>query len=230
MNRTLDKLYSSCSEGHFYVTTLAQPPSSSVNRGLERFKKEFEYLKRVQSPYVVQAYKYDDEKNEYRMEYCDTTLRSYIAENNNKLNFDRRRRIALQFLYGLNHIHKHELLHRDISLQNVLIKKYDHGAVVVKLSDFGLVKEQDSTFTQSHTEMRGSIRDPLWLDFKKFKMTNEIFAVGTVLAYIFTGKEGIPPNNSELNAVIHRCVTTNGEERFQTVLEVVQQLEALASA
>lgn len=197
------------------------------SRDLERFKKEFEYLKKVSSPYVVKAYKYNSDRNEYRMEYCDTTLRAYIAEHNNKLNFDTRRRIALQFLYGLNHIHMHELLHRDLSLQNVLIKKYDHGAVTVKLSDFGLAKEKSSSFTQSQTEMKGTIRDPLWVNFQDFTILNEIYAVGFVLAYIFTGKEGIPSNVNELGALIHKCTSLNSQERFQTIIEIIKALEAL---
>ncbi len=36
---------------------------------LERFKKEFEQLKLMNSPYIIDVYRYDCEKNEYLMEY-----------------------------------------------------------------------------------------------------------------------------------------------------------------
>ena len=49
-------------------------------RDLERFKQEFEVLKKLSFPYVVEVYRYDEARNEYRMEYCDTTLRDYIAQ------------------------------------------------------------------------------------------------------------------------------------------------------
>jgi eukaryotic-like serine/threonine-protein kinase len=72
--------------------------------------------------------------------YCDATLGQYIASNNAKLSFGTRKRVALQFLYGLNYLHSKGHLHRDVSYGNVLVKRYDGVAVVVKLSDFGLLR------------------------------------------------------------------------------------------
>lgn len=137
-------------------------------RDLQRFKQEFEVLKRLSFPYVVEVYQYDEERNEYRMEFCDETLRSYISKRNSTLPFSSRKRIALQFLYGINYIHSQNLLHRDISLQNVLLKVFGSGAVLVKLSDFGLVKDRASDFTRTRTEMRGTIRDPVLSNFKDY--------------------------------------------------------------
>lgn len=87
------------------------------DRDLHRFKQEFKYLKRLSFPYIVEVYRYDEALNEYKMEYCDETLRVYIAKRNSKISFNSRKRIALQFLYGINYIHYEQLLHRDVSLQ-----------------------------------------------------------------------------------------------------------------
>jgi hypothetical protein len=43
----------------------------------------------------------DETRNEYKMEFCDETLRKYIGTRNSNLVFATRKRIALQFLYGL---------------------------------------------------------------------------------------------------------------------------------
>jgi hypothetical protein len=151
-------------------------------RDLQRFKQEFEVMKRLSFPYVVEVYQYEDERNGYRMEFCDETLRSYIAKRNPNLSFSSRKRIALQFLYGINYIHSQDLLHRDISLQNVLVKVYGSGAVLVKLSDFGLVKDRASNFTRTQTEMRGTIRDPLLSSFKDYNVLNEMYSIGWILS------------------------------------------------
>lgn len=74
-------------------------------RDLYRFKQEFEVLKRLSFPYIVEVYQYDEDLNEYKMEYCDETLRDYIAKRNNKMSPASRKRIALQFLYGINYLH-----------------------------------------------------------------------------------------------------------------------------
>lgn len=123
-------------------------------RDLERFKQEFETLKKLSFPYVVEVYRYGGTRNEYRMEYCDTTLREYIRNKNSTISFAARKRIALQFLYGINYLHRQRLLHRDISLQNILLKVFSAGAVLVKLSDFGLATCCTSSSSPTPTSVR----------------------------------------------------------------------------
>lgn len=69
------------------------------------------------------------------MECCDTTLDKYITRNNTRLSFGTKKRIALQFLYAMNYLNFKNILHRDISYGNLLVKEYEN-AVVIKLSDF----------------------------------------------------------------------------------------------
>jgi eukaryotic-like serine/threonine-protein kinase len=198
-------------------------------RDLQRFKREFEVMKKLRFPYVIEVYRYDDERNEYRMEFCDETLRTYISKRNAGLTFSTRKRIALQFLYGINYLHSQGLLHRDISLQNVLVKVFAGGAVLVKLSDFGLVKDTASDFTRTKTEMRGTIRDPLLESFKDYAVSNEIYAIGWVLSFIFTGRESLRPGSPEVTQIVQKCVDHNADGRYRTVLDLIADVEGLAA-
>jgi hypothetical protein len=119
------------------------------------------------------------------------------------------------------------LLHRDISLQNVLLKAYESGVVLVKLSDFGLVKDPSSTFTRTRTEMRGTIRDPLLHDFRQYGVPNEIYAVGWVLSYIFTGRESLPADGDEVSRIVQRCVAHDIASRYRTVRDLIADVERL---
>jgi eukaryotic-like serine/threonine-protein kinase len=197
-------------------------------RDLHRFKQEFEVLKRLTFPYIVEVYQYDETRNEYMMEFCDETLRDYIARRNNKLSFAARKRIALQFLYGINYIHYEGLLHRDVSLQNVMVKVFGGGAVLVKLSDFGLVKDPASEFTRTKTEMRGTIRDPLLSSFKDYTVLNEIYSLGWVLSYIFTGREALKSGADEVSQIIQKCAANETVQRYQRVLDLIADVERLA--
>ncbi|MBY4130143.1 protein kinase family protein [Rhodococcus fascians] len=199
----------------------------SDEREIERFKQEFEVLKKLSVPYVVEVYNYDDARNEYRMEYCDTTLRDHIHKKNNTISHGARKRIALQFLYGVNYLHREKLLHRDISLQNILLKVFESGAVLVKLSDFGLVKDQAKEFTRTQTEMKGTYRDPMLGSFKDYGVVNEVYSIGHVLAYIFTGKESLPAAADEVGRIIHKCVTNHVGQRYQTIPELIAEIERL---
>lgn len=61
---------------------------------LERLKREFEVMKELKSPYILEVYRYDEEKNEYYMEYADETLKKFIEKNNSILTIKKRREIA----------------------------------------------------------------------------------------------------------------------------------------
>jgi serine/threonine protein kinase len=161
------------------------------------------------------------------MEFCEETLRGYILKRNATLSFASRKRIALQFLYGLNYIHTKGLLHRDISLQNVLTKDYESGAVIVKLSDFGLVKDNSSEFTRTHTEIRGTIRDPALDSFKDYTVTNEMYAIAFVLPYIFTGRESLKSVVDEVGRIVQKCASHETSARYATALELIADVEML---
>jgi len=194
---------------------------------LVRFRREFATLSKLSFPYIVEVYRYDSSRNEYCMEYCDETLRHFIDTRNDSLTMATRKRIALQFLYGLNYVHSKRLLHRDISLHNILMKVYDSGAVLVKLSDFGLVKPADSELTRTGTEMRGTIRDPLLDRFGDYALVNEVYSIGHVLAFIFTGRKSINVDDVSIRAVIERCTANDYGSRYETVAAVIDDVENL---
>lgn len=199
-------------------------------RDLARFMQEYQILKRLSFPYIVEVYTYSRGKNEYTMEYCHETLRSHVSRRNARMNFGARKRIALQFLYAINYLHYKGLFHRDVSLQNVLLKTYDDGAVTVKLSDFGLAKDHRSTFTRTQTETRGTILDPLLEAFKDYSAQNEIYAVGHVLSYIFTGKESVQLLDEKIGDILRKCVNLDLSQRYQRVSEIIAEVEQLAVA
>lgn len=195
-------------------------------RDLYRFRREFDILKELSFPYIVQVFQFDETRNQYTMEFCDSTLRGYIKRFNNRLPFSSRKRIALQFLYGMNYIHSKNLLHRDVSLQNVLVKTYDR-AVLVKLSDFGLVKDGNSEYTRTKTEMRGTIRDPLLVSFKEYDTCHEIYAIGWVLSYIFTGREALAYQADPPSQIVRKCTAHDVADRYQSVRELIGDVEKL---
>ncbi|GAB3799325.1 hypothetical protein GCM10027605_12650 [Micromonospora zhanjiangensis] len=97
----------------------------------------------------------------------------------------------------------------------------------MKLSDFGLVKDQASEFTRTHTEMRGTIRDPLLHDFKSYGVLNEIYSIGWILSYIFTGRESLKSTDDQVSRIVQKCAAHDVAKRYQTVREVISDVEQL---
>ena len=188
-----------------------------------RFKNEFIELKKLKSPYVVEVYKYNEENNEYTMEFLDYTLFNYIQKNNSKLSLKDRANLVNQFLKGINYIHSKNMLHRDLSYSNVLIKELD-SCIIVKISDFGLVKTQYSDLTRTDESIKGTLHDPNLdvVGYKNYSMCHEIYSIMFIINYIMTGRQDISQcKDIELKKLLIKGIDTNMENRYKNVNEII---------
>lgn len=156
---------------------------------LKRFKQEFEIMKSLNSPYIVEVYSYNCDENSYIMEYMDYTLDKFLKLNNDKISSGIRKSLTLQLLKACKYLHEKGYLHRDLSPSNVLIKAYD-DVLVIKISDFGLAKDPNNELTTVNTEFKGYFNDPnLKLEgFNNYSMPHEIYALTMLIYFIATGK------------------------------------------
>lgn len=157
----------------------------------ERFKTNFNVLESLSHPNILKVFKYDVHKISCSMEKCDMTLKKYIDINNGSLTKKNRINICRKLISAFKCLEKMNILHRDISFTNILINKYDD--VDIKISDFGLVKEEESILTKTNTNVKGSLNMKGELlrakGFKNYNFSNEISALGYVLNYVLTGKK-----------------------------------------
>jgi serine/threonine-protein kinase len=194
-----------------------------------RFQQEYQAMKNLHSPYVVDVYGYNQNNNEYTMEFMDYTLCDYIEKYRNKLTDHQRKNICNQILKAFAYIHSKDLLHRDISPTNILIKEYDDVSVV-KIADFGLVKTRESKLTSDHTELKGSFNDPsLRIDeFNNYNITHEIYSLTIMLCFVMSGTTNIG-NIKDLRLVSFAKRGMNPDKllRFSTVSELGNSFSAI---
>lgn len=197
---------------------------------LIRFKKEYETMSVLNSPYIVNVYNYNDNKNEYIMEYMDCTLGKYISKNNDKLTFNQRKNIGIQILKAFEYISSKSLLHRDISYNNILLKKYDDGTVVVKVADFGLVKSPESDLTSCHTEIKGFFNDQAlaYQGFDNYSLPHEVYALTIVLYFVLTGKTNIVNiKKQNFKEFVAKGTNPKVEERYKNIEELHEAFSLL---
>lgn len=200
-----------------------------TDKEIQRFKQEYDEMSRLASPYVVEVYNYDDIRKEYIMEYMDTTLYTYIEKNNSILDMPARKSIGLQILKAFSYIHSKSLLHRDISPNNVLIKKYD-DVVVIKVSDFGLVRIPNSDLTSLQTEVKGCFNDPsLQIEgFNNYSLVHEIYALTRLLYFVMTGKTNLNNvKNNKLKCFLEKGTSAIKSSRFQSLEELSKSFKEL---
>lgn len=193
------------------------------DKELSRFRLEFDTMKELKSPYVLDVYRYDDTNNEYYMEYADESLYDFQIKNNTKLSRKRRRGIAQQIFKGFSYIHSKKYLHRDISFTNILLQHYDNELSVVKISDFGLVKIEHSNLTSFGSEVKGSLNDSnlQFVEFANYNMEYETFALTRLIYYVMTGKYNLENiKNENIRNFVLKGVSSNLNKRYHSVEEM----------
>ena len=105
---------------------------------VSKFRAEAQSVAGFTHPNVVNVYDVGDENGVYYivMELVEgITLKKYI-EKRGKIPFKEAVSIAIQVANGLDAAHKHNIVHRDIKPQNIIISKEGK----VKVTDFGIAK------------------------------------------------------------------------------------------
>lgn len=197
---------------------------------LERFKIEFDTLDKFDSPYITEVYKYMEENNEYIMEYMDIDLHNYIQKNNSTITDAHRVNISRQILKGMEYIHSKKLFHRDISPKNILLKIYD-DVVVVKVSDFGWVKDPENEMTNLDTAIKGYFNDHTNLarvGFNNYDMEHETFALTKLIVFVLTGKTNFSKiKNEKIKEFLDKGTSPKIDERFKSIYEISNHLKYL---
>ncbi|NRQ69712.1 protein kinase [Bacillus cereus] len=210
-----DKFYN-----RFFALKTARKNLNSLE--LERFRTEFFEMKKLKSPYVLDVFYFDEENHRYIMEHAESSLSDYIKNHNNSIDVSKRIEFVQQIFKAFTYIHSKNILHRDISPSNILLKMYD-GTELIKVSDFGLVKLPDSQFTNQLTEIKGSFNDPILTEvgFANYKLHHEIYSLSRVIYFIFTGRTTKGSfMNTEFQTFIEKGTNTNVQKRYKNVEEM----------
>ena len=193
------------------------------SKELARFRREYDVMRTLSSPYVVEVYNYNSAKNEYIMEYMDDTLDGYISSHNSTLDCKQRKSIVRQILRAFEYIHSKGQLHRDISPKNILVKLYE-DTIVIKIADFGLVKiPEQFTYNQQSTEPKGYFNDPILAveGFNTYNIEHEIYAVTRIVYFVMTGKMNTNNIvNQSLKKFVEKGLNPDRSKRFKNVSEM----------
>lgn len=190
---------------------------------LLRFKNEYEIMRKCKHPNLLRVYKYFEGDASYTMEYCEGSIYDYVTRNNTKLSKLTRLNLLNQFLNGVGYIHAIGLLHRDLSYGNILITIDSYNNPFLKLSDFGLVKDNNQKFTSTDSSVKGTFRDPCLQSFKDYNFKNEEYAMAYIIIFILYGRQN-PKTSDCIYPVIEKCLSSDLDKRYSSLAELRNDL------
>lgn len=150
-----------------------------------RFKREFNITHSLQDAHgIIEIYSFDEGTCSYTMEAAETTLERYIIES--FLTDDIRINCIRQILYIMTEVHKRDIIHRDISPNNIFIIRG-----MLKIADFGLGKDLN-IFTSHQTMHTNAVGQYYYCAPEQFMLLKEgdkrsdVYSLGRVINFIMT--------------------------------------------
>ncbi|MEY2937360.1 MAG: hypothetical protein RL033_8109 [Pseudomonadota bacterium] len=176
-------------------------PERAGPESIARFEREVQLTARLAHPNTVAVYDYGhtpDGLFYYAMELLDGLSLEALVERYGPQPPGRVIHILAQAAGALAEAHALGLIHRDVKPANILF--CDRGGLpdVVKLVDFGLVKNLDTTDAPALTQANSIAGTPLYLspeaitDAARLDHRADLYGLGGVAYYLLTGTPPFP--------------------------------------
>ncbi len=212
-----------------------------------RFKQEAQAAAALQSPYIVGIFDWGKDGDTYYivMEYLrGTDLKSGIRTHG-ALDSRKVAQIGSQICQALSVAHKHDIIHRDIKPQNIMVQPDG----TIKVMDFGIARAKNSHLTADNSVLgTAHYVSPEQTQGKPLGPTSDIYSLGIVMYEASCGKvpfdgddaisvalkqvneQPVPPSqvnpnvDPQLETIIMKCLMKDPQARFQTADELRRAL------
>ncbi len=212
-----------------------------------RFKQEAQAAAALSSPYIVNVYDWGKDGDTYYivMELLRGTDLKTGLKNHGALEPRKVAQIASQICQALTVAHRHDIIHRDIKPQNIMVQPDGN----IKVMDFGIARARNSHLTATNSVLgTAHYVSPEQTQGKELGPTSDIYSLGIVMYEAATGKvpfDGddaisvalkqvneapVPPSklnpkvDANLEAIILKCMAKDPKDRFQSAEELRRAL------
>jgi serine/threonine-protein kinase len=234
-------------------------PHIASDEIVERFEREVQRAAELDHPNTIEIYDYGRTREGlfyYVMEYLEGETLDRLVAGHGPMPVGRAIHVLRQVCAALKEAHGRGLVHRDIKPQNIMLCQRGGEFDVVKILDFGLVKDMEGSESRDITQFQKVLGTPLYMSPERIRnpgdadARSDIYSVGAVGYYLLTGRElfeagsahdltyhvlhtvpqrlaAVLPNAPRrLDDLLARCLAKERSERPHDILVVLALLDA----
>lgn len=187
-----------------------------------RFKREFNITKSLQDQYgIIRVFIFNEANYSYTMELAECTLEDYLSRHG--ITDDIRLDCIRQILYIMSEVHKKDIIHRDLSPNNIFILSGK-----IKIADFGLGKDL-KVFTSHQTLHTNSLGQYYYCAPEQFMMLKEgdkrsdVYSIGRLINFIMTGN---PVDSTHIfKSVAEKATNNDASYRYADAIQLSTYFE-----
>ncbi|MGZ8262656.1 MAG: protein kinase domain-containing protein [Burkholderiales bacterium] len=236
-------------------------PHMATEEVVARFEREVQLASQLVHPNTVEIYDYGRTREGvfyYVMEYLEGETLDKLVAQHGAMPVARAIHVVRQVCAALREAHGRGLVHRDIKPHNIMLCHRGAEYDVVKLLDFGLVKDTAGDISRDITQFQKVLGTPRYMAPERLRnpadadARSDIYSVGLVAWFLLVGKDPFetegehdlvyqalhtsPPRLSELvpgvprrlDDLVARCLAKDRHERPHDIVVLMALLEALA--
>ena len=236
-------------------------PHLASDEIVARFEREVQLASQLTHPNTIEIYDYGrtpDGVFYYVMEYLEGETLDKIVAAQGPMPVARVLHVLRQVCAALKEAHDRGLVHRDIKPHNIMLCRRGGEYDLVKILDFGLVKDVEGRQSRNISQFQKMLGTPLYMSPERIRnpadadARADIYSVGATGFYLLTARElfettgehdlvyhviHTPPRRPgdlvpavprRLDELIARCLAKDRGERPHEILVVLALLEALA--
>jgi len=156
------------------------------------------------------------------MERMDCSLKQFLGTHKpSEVSFQAKMSILHDISFGLHYLHVHDIIHRDLSSNNILLTKQR----VAKISDLGVAKVINPTDTKTATQVPGTIifMPPEALSYKpSYSKPVDVFSLGCVMIHTMTHKWPVPKDETHVDKSSGKKSALSEIERREHFISLIQ--------
>lgn len=155
----------------------------------DRVRQEVAIHARLKHPSILELYTFFEDTNYVYLVLelaHNGALHRFLADKQKTLNEFEAANILSQVTNGLQYLHSNNIMHRDMSMSNLLLTATMH----VKIADFGLATQLDQHFESKHTTLCGTPNyiSPEVASRSAHGLPTDVWGIGCLLYTLLVGR------------------------------------------